>query len=253
MSSLVPFYRVPCPSRPCFSLAAGAILWFAARHASHLRTGSRPLLPNRRPKGRDDAGQIRPMNSEQLHLADDGMHQITTPVTRCYLGKVYYVGRFNNSRVGPSRLIVKDELGPLFCTRRAVDEYIQPQRTKGTTWERYDVPVVVIDARGVHRLILTSDQRAVNPLSSFSPTFPEGVTLGELSRALMSQIPKDVYAMGSSCELDPADFPFLRYQSNSKARQRWDPKWYSFTLDGMMKMVTNVSLWLQKAGQKKIP
>lgn len=189
------------------------------------------------------------MTSEQLRWADDSIVEIKTRVTRCFLGKALQVGRRNNTAAGPSSLIAGDPHLPLCCTRDAVEEYIEPQRKKGTYWQYYDVPVVVIEACGEHRLILVNDQREVDPMSSFSPNLPVTYVFGEVSRVIRSQLPKHVYALTTTYEMEPAEFPFRAYRSNSRPPPRWTPEWWSVDLTGALKQVANIGMWLQEAAK----
>jgi hypothetical protein len=190
------------------------------------------------------------MNHDELCLADAGIHEITTRVTRCFLGKAYYVGYFNNTAVGTSALFVRDELGPLFCTRQAVTQYIEPKRTKGRSWAFVEVPIVVIEACGEYRLVLSGNQKEVDPLDAFSPLFPKSFAFGELAKAFMShsECSKNVYTFWTPFELEPADLPFQRYFLNSRTRS-WEPQWWSVNLHGALKVTANISLWLQESSK----
>ena len=160
------------------------------------------------------------MDSPKLKLADSSLCTITSPVRRCYLGKLYFAAKGRSSGYGPTLRFTRDEIGSLFLTIREIERFIEPRRKKGTFWEIYDIPCVVIESNASLRLVITGGGLDIDPLKDFRPVLPPGCKFGELCKSLMSQLPKYVYALHTIHYIPLASFPFTHKRSRSAESKR---------------------------------
>src|SRR4051812_14713277 len=109
------------------------------------------------------------MADQRPTLADSSLHEITSPLRRCYLGKLFYLGFRRGNMFGPTALFTQGSIDSLYFTFEAIEQHIAPQRRQGRHWEAIDVPVVVIESDAAPKLLLVGDGWGSDTLKNFQP------------------------------------------------------------------------------------
>ena len=184
------------------------------------------------------------MSRPKPRLADSALHDISSPVTTCFLGKLYYLGFRRSNRFGPTTLFTEGDVDSLYYSLQAVERNVEPRRTRGTYWEAIEVPTVVIEANGAPRLLIVGDGWGGDTLERFHPKLPPKRTFGNLARALMAQLPKDGWALQTRHPMQIASFPFARNRSVPGARLSWRHEWWITDPKSAIRLVATICLWL---------
>jgi hypothetical protein len=184
------------------------------------------------------------MSQSKLELADSSLHSVTSPVARCYLGKLYFLGFRRGNRYGPTALYHEGKIEALYLTLSDVERFVEPRRKKGTYWEALDVPTVVIESEDSQRLLLVGDGWGGDTLANFQPQLPPQRQFGHLAKALMSQLPKEGWALRSGRQVPVASFPFVRNRSVSGPTLSWRREWWITDPKSAIRLVGAICLWL---------
>ena len=163
-----------------------------------------------------------------IQLADASLHTITLPIASCYFAKLYYagyrrgVGGDTPEEFTGTSLFVESDVDSLFITLKEIEAYIKPRKKQGRYWQVYDVPSVVIETKNKSfpKLVIAGGGFNIDPLDDFRPQLPPTIKFGYLARALMSQLPKYVYALQTNRNIPVATFPFVCKRSMSEESKR---------------------------------
>jgi hypothetical protein len=178
-------------------------------------------------------------------LADSSLHSIKAPVGRCYLGKLYYLGFGRLNQFGPSRTFTQGDINSLYLDLNGAMKYIEPRRKQGRYWMAIDVPVVVIEAEDAPKLLIVGNGWGHDTLLRFRPKLPPQRKFGLLARSLMSQLPKDVWALQSQRNIPQPTFPFRLNQSVSRSgKLDWYSEWWINDPKSAINLLATLLLWL---------
>ncbi len=206
------------------------------------------------------------MTNNELELADSSLHKIASPISRCYLAKLYYFG-YRRGLAGDdalgdavgTALLFTGELSSIRLTLEEVEAYIETEKQQGRYWQVYDTPAIVIEAaeKDSPKLVVTGGGFHISPLDGFTPKLPDKREFGNLARALMSHGLKNVYALQTHRSLSVATFPFVSRRSVPSEYKRIrresgdEPiksKWIEVSKWGWpqsaIKLVSEICLWL---------
>lgn len=184
------------------------------------------------------------MPRQKPTLADSSLHEVTSPVRRCYLSKLYFLGFRRGNMFGPTALFTEGSIESLYFTLDAIERYVEPRRRRGTYWEAIDVPTVVIETDHAPKLLLVGDGWGGDTLEHFQPRLPPQHKFGHLARAIMAQLPKEGWALQCTHSMPVARFPFGRNRSVSGARLTWRREWWITDPTSAIRLASKICLWL---------
>lgn len=181
------------------------------------------------------------MSRRQLQLANSSLHEIDAPVSKCYLGKLYFLGFRRGNMFGPTALFTEGSIDSLYLTLKATEPYIEPRKRRGTSWEAIDVPTVVVASDDAPKLLLVGHGWGGDTLEHFEPQLPPKRKFGHLARALMAQLPKAGWALQCKHAIPIATFPFA---CNRRFRGQWFADWWVTDPKSAIRLVSTICLWL---------
>jgi hypothetical protein len=191
------------------------------------------------------------MLTSKLRLADAAIQQSQSPVRRCYLGKLYYLGARRANGYGPTALFVFGSIDPLHLTLSDAAEFIEPLRRQGRFWEAIDVPAVVLESDEPTKLIIVGEGYGHDTLQRLVPSLPEERHFGALAKTLMTNLPKEVWAIETEENVSVATFPFGRNRGVrlNTGELFWAPEWWFNDAQSAVRIVSTICLWLAEGRQ----